>query len=111
MAILSFYECQILVDGVALQEYDNDDTEDKLDQHVPTEVKYVQASSGAEFSIKFKVLPGWDLCHDFCWQISLDGNLVGAKVVTEGAISDGCTSFTVSGVHFRSGQDLAHEEV
>ena len=73
MAILSFYKCQILVNGIAVQEYE-DDIETTPDQLVPTAVKYIEAVSGAHFSIEFSLLMEGVPKDNLAVKIYLDGN-------------------------------------
>jgi hypothetical protein len=88
MAILSFYQCQIMVDGVALREYDDDDddTDQKSDQSIPTVVKYVQATSGAEFSVNFSLLKDWKVDQDLVWKIYLDGTFSQSSVIANSTL-------------------------
>lgn len=83
MAITSFYECQILINGVAVPEYDDEDNnaEGTTHQAAPTVTKYVQAISGAEFSIKTGLLPGWKLDQELAFSFFLDGDVCGNRLV------------------------------
>jgi hypothetical protein len=78
MAILSFYKVEILVNGVALEEYDDDDPERRHIPPIPTLVKYVEATSGAEFSIRYVLLPECKVdedlgTEDLAWKTFLEG--------------------------------------
>lgn len=102
MAILSPYSSQILINGVAVQEYD-DDSEPVPDGPVPTVVKYIEVTSGAEFSVKFSLLEKWHLKDDLVWQISLDGSHVSGRVKTREELSTGDYSSTIQGLQEGSG--------
>jgi hypothetical protein len=81
MAILSLYEVQVFVNDVALQEYDDDNDKQTPDRATsPTVVKYIEAASGAEFSVRSRIRPGWDQEEDMCWDVYLDGNLARSTV-------------------------------
>lgn len=106
MAILSFYECQIRFNGVALQEYDDEDgTEQAPNKPTPIVVKYVEATSGAEFSIKYKVHKGWKLDDDLSWQILLDGKQSNSNLLRRDDVLSGYASSVVEGVRYGSGSD------
>ena len=51
MAIFNLFECTVLVDGAAVEEYDNDDDEQQSTgwQHIN---KYIEAISGANFILQ-----------------------------------------------------------
>lgn len=104
MAILSSYKCQIIVNGVALQEYDDDDAEQKSDETTPTVVKYVEATSGADFGIKCDILQGWNGGNDLVWRIVLDGTKSRSDVLKETEIIPGYTSSVRNGVQSGSGR-------
>ena len=66
MAIIGLFECQILVKGEPLHEYDDDnDVRDhntsrtEEDANSKFSVQYVQAVAGANFAIKYHVKPGF----------------------------------------------------
>jgi hypothetical protein len=106
MAILSFYEVQVRVNDVALQEYDDDDSEQTPDPATPpTVVKYVEAISGAEFSIKSKIRSGWNQDGDLACEISLDGNKVKSYVHSRERYLEGNDSKVIEGVDSGSGSD------
>jgi hypothetical protein len=77
MAILSNFKCEIIVDGVPLEEYDDDDHHHRENQasesQCPEVIKYVEATSGAEFAIKYTFLPGTRVKYDLCTNVHLDG--------------------------------------
>jgi hypothetical protein len=98
MAILSFYQCQIMVDGAVLREYDDDDTDQKPDQTIPTVVKYVQATSGAEFSVNFSLLEDWKVDQDLAWKIYLDGTFSQSSVVANSTLYFDKTSWNLNGL-------------
>ncbi len=75
MAILS--SCpglviEILVDGVPLQEYDDDENEQ---EQPDTVTKYIIAQSGAQFSIRFTASDDFSK-YPFSKQVYLDGTRV-----------------------------------
>ena len=74
MAILDLFECQVLVDGVPLQEYD-DDEENGQSAATNFVMKYIEATSGANFAVKFHVMPGYQFedADLFVWEITIDG--------------------------------------
>lgn len=60
MAILPFrpgIEISIVCNGAVLREYDDDDDDEDLPAAVIS--KYVEAVSGAEFGIQWKISPPW----------------------------------------------------
>jgi len=104
MAILSLYEVQVCVNNVGLQEYDDDDGKQTPDRATaPTVVKYIEAVSGTEFSIKPKIRPGWDQDEDLCWEIFVDGNPVKSYVYLRKKYLAGQDSSICLGVDFCSG--------
>jgi hypothetical protein len=92
MAILKPFECKVEVDDVALEEYEDEDTEQA---NTTTSVtKYIEAASGSNFSLKLTVQAGWKMEADFiAWYIDLDGKRSGGGVV-ESKIYDGSRSCT-----------------
>jgi hypothetical protein len=107
MAILSCFQCQILVNGVALPEYDddNDATERTPNQPGLTSVNYVEAISGAEFSVKYGLLSGWTLKEDLVWKIYLDGKHSQSKVKKTAMLVPGAISWVEEGVKVRISDD------
>jgi hypothetical protein len=92
MAILKPFECTVEVDGVPLEEYEDEDTEQANTTTLLT--KYVEAISGANFSLKFTVQPGWTMKADYiAWYVYLDGTLVTGGVVPSESY-DGDRSYT-----------------
>ncbi|KAF7509838.1 hypothetical protein GJ744_007349 [Endocarpon pusillum] len=80
MAILSFYRCQILVNDEAVLEYE-DDTESTPDGPIPTVVKYIEAISGANFSIKFSHFPQAKLEDELAMRTYFDGTMTSNVVI------------------------------
>lgn len=73
---------EILVDGVPLQEYDDEDEE-----IVPTVVtKYIEAKSGVNFTIRYTVLPQFHIKHALKVQSYLDGKPMENRVRSEDSI-------------------------
>ena len=81
MAVLDAYssiKVQIVVNGVPLQEYDDDE-----ESATPGEVvKYVEAASGAVFEIQHKITPRWPR-HDLLFQYFVDENYTGGIFITK----------------------------
>lgn len=72
MAILGKITVEVLVDGKALQEYEDDDMENENPKSV---VKYIEATSGAAFAIQVSVSEPYKIDSDsLTFQIFLDGN-------------------------------------
>lgn len=69
-------EVEILVNDVALQEY-NDDDDDSVSAH--TVVKYIEAVSGAEFAVRYRLDP--KPSHDVSVDISLDGKWAVSRII------------------------------
>jgi len=92
MAILKPFECKVEVGGVALEEYEDEDTEQP--NTTTSLTKYIEAVSGANFSLKLTVQPGWTMQADFiAWYIDLDGKQCGGGIV-KGESYDGSQSCT-----------------
>jgi hypothetical protein len=105
MAILKPFECTVEVDGVAIEEYEDEDTEQANTTTLLT--KYVEAASGANFSLKFTVQPGWTMKADYiAWYIYLDGTPGGGGIVPSESY-DGDRSHTslLSGVSSGAGNN------
>jgi hypothetical protein len=105
MAILKPFECTVEVDGVALQEYDDEEIEQA--NTTTSLTKYIEAVSRANFSLKFTLQPGWTMKADYIvWSLALDGKNYGGGVITSESY-DGdrsCTSVR-SGVVSGSGDN------
>lgn len=84
---------EILVNGVALQEYDDDE-----DNTVPSTkaVKYIEAVSGAEFAIRYRIdeRPQYDVRLDFC----LDGKSATNKILQLDRFCGGSIENVLAGV-------------
>ena len=92
MAILKPFECKIEVGGAALEEYEDEDTEQANTRTSLT--KYVEAASGANFSLKLTAQPGWTMKADYiAWSIGLDGKKYGGGVIRSECY-DGTSSYT-----------------
>ena len=100
MAILKTLKCQVCVDSVALEEYDDDDEQAPAADSV---TKYVEAVAGATFSLKLTVLPGWRMKCDYLdWYIDLDGTDAVGGIVSHDKYSKS-TGFTDERFGVRSG--------
>lgn len=107
MAILSFFQCEILVKGVALREYDDDDVVTEREDNQPglTSVKYVEAISGAEFSVGYGLLSGWTLKEDLAIKIFLDGKHSQTNVYKKAELVPRAISWVENGIKLRSCND------
>lgn len=92
MAILKPFECTVEVGGVALKEYEDEDTEQAM---ITTSLtKYIEAVSGANFGVKLTIQPGWSMKADYLgWYLALDGKNYGGGVVASDRY-DGLCSYT-----------------
>jgi hypothetical protein len=93
MAILKPFECKVEVGGVALEEYEDEDTEQA--NTTTSLTKYVEAVSGANFGLKLTIHPGWTMQADFIsWYIDLDGKQCGGGLIKSESYdgSRSCTS-------------------
>ncbi len=81
MAILEPFECTVFVDGVAVVEYNDDDEQQRPGENEIT--RYVEAISGANFALHFKIQQDWRMKCDFLtWEIHFDGKrCLGAVVL------------------------------
>ena len=91
MAIIGLFECQVIVNGEPLPEYDDDDDErdhstERVEEDARSKlsVKYVEAVVAANFGIKFHVKPGFSFEEaDYLGvRLILDGQFQGGPVVT-----------------------------
>jgi len=74
MAILGKITAEVLVDGQALQEYEDDGIENENPDLV---VKYIEATSGANFHIRVSILDSFKITSDaVSLEVYLDGNNV-----------------------------------
>jgi hypothetical protein len=73
MAITEWFECTISIDGAVAREYDVPENENG--RTLPNEVtKYIEAKSGANFSVEFKIKPLYNFNSDLlAWFIKMDG--------------------------------------
>jgi hypothetical protein len=98
MAILKPFECKVEVDGVALEEYEDEDTEQA--NTTTSLTKYIEATSGSNFSLKLTIHPGWKMQADYIvWYIDLDGKKSSGGLVKSETYdgSRSCTS-VLSGI-------------
>lgn len=93
------------MNGTPLPEYDDDDTADVHDHPVPLAVKYIEATAGSDFAIKFSLLPGWKMEDDLAWSIILDGSVSQGTVIEKARIPPGMHSKIRDSVKFGSGND------
>jgi hypothetical protein len=104
MAILHYCQCQVLVNGVPAQEYDHDD-EAAGPQQPGTVTQYIEAVSGAEFSIRVSSLPAWTWSNDLVWGIFLDGRTSEGRVVIKRSPSSALPFWVSEGEYSGSGTD------
>jgi hypothetical protein len=64
--------------GESLPEYDNDEEE----PHSNSLTKYIEAKSGAEFTIQLRLHPPYPV-HSVCFKLSLDGKCIAHRIVDE----------------------------
>lgn len=83
---------EILVNGTVIQEYDDDDD----NSGSGSTVKYIEAVSGAEFAIRYKIdeEPDYDVRVDF----SLDGRRASGEIVQLDRFYGGSVENVVAGV-------------
>ena len=84
MVCLGFHEIQLRVNGVPLNEYDDDDDEpeQKISNHTQYTSKYVEAPPGQFFTIFHRVRPGYDFnCDYLSYETRIDGAPVSGAVV------------------------------
>jgi hypothetical protein len=75
MANLRPFECTIEINGVAVQEYEDEEAGQANTTTVLT--KYIEVVSGANFSIVSTIQPGWTMHADCAsFELFLDGKLV-----------------------------------
>lgn len=74
MAILKGIEASVVIDGKALTEYDDEDTLGESSDHTSEVSKYIEAVSGAKFSISITVPKSYNFVKDaITFRLSLDG--------------------------------------
>ena len=74
MAILKGVEASVLIDGKALTEYDDEDTRDENSDPTSQVSKYIEAISGAEFSISVTMPRSYNFVGDAVkFELRLDG--------------------------------------
>lgn len=108
MAIIENFEVVVHVDNKPAREYDfNQPEKDGLLAIDPPGVvtKYIEAISGAPFSIEMKVLPQRRLlCDGLKWHISLDGEAITRQTVQRQEYSNGKENIiTKHGTHVWKG--------
>lgn len=105
MAILSFYRCEVLVNDVPLAEYDDEDTQDIPHNPTPQAIKYIEATAGSEFAIKFSLLAPWTMEDDLVWKVFLDGSQSTGSLFKKSETTAGVYSKIRDGVNVGSGND------
>jgi hypothetical protein len=97
MAVLDLFECQVLVDGQNLLEYDDDDDGGGNDEGRSEEgassklsTRYIEAVSGANFGVKFGVKPGFRFAKDsyLSMIIRVDGQALSNPVISKAMYSN-----------------------
>ncbi len=81
MAILGKITAEVLVDGQALQEYEDDDMKE---DDPKLAVKYIEATSGANFHIRVSILGSFKITSDaISLQVHLDGKYVEEVIILD----------------------------
>ena len=89
MAILKEIEASVIIDGNALTEYDDEDTLDESSEHTSEVSKYIEAVSGAEFSIGLTVPKSYNFRGDaLSFKTSLDGVYVESTFCREAKLKN-----------------------
>jgi hypothetical protein len=104
MAILRPFECAVEVNGVAVDEYEDEDAEPANTATVLT--KYIEVVSGTNFTLVFTIQQGWAM-HADCvsFKFSLDGKpIVGCIIPKESCREDRSVSIRRSSLFISSGQ-------
>ena len=92
MAILDHFECQVLVNGEPLSEYDDEDCKGGHGETISGEdassdmsVKYIEAVAGSNFAIKCHFKPGFQFAEadHLAMKIHLDGQQNSGIVLTK----------------------------
>lgn len=82
MAILRPFECTIEINGIAVQEYEDEEAEQANTTTVLT--KYIEVVSGANFSIVSTIQPGWTMHADCAsFDLFLDGKWVAGWMLSK----------------------------
>ena len=110
MAILKPFECKVEVDGVALEEFEDEETREADTRTSLT--KYIEAASGANFSLKLVIHPGWTMKADYiAWYVVMDGKSYGGGIVPSKDYDDNRSCTSVShGVRSGSGDDWSERK-
>jgi hypothetical protein len=104
MAILRPFECAVEVNGVAVDEYEDEDAEPANTATVLT--KYIEVVSGTNFTLVFTIQQGWAMHADgVSFDISLDGKfIIGSIIPKEDCREYRSVSIRKSGLSTGSGQ-------
>src|SRR5436305_2135261 len=104
MAILPPFECAVEVNGVAVNEYEDEDAEPANTATVLT--KYIEVVSGTNFTFVFTIQPGWAMHADgVSFDIFLDGKFViGCIVPKENCRENRSVTIRKSSLLIRAGQ-------
>ena len=89
MAILKGIEASIIIGGKALTEYDDEDTGDGGSDHTSEVSKYIEAVSGAEFSISITVPKSYKFkANALSFRLILDGVWVKSRFCREATLKN-----------------------
>ena len=89
MAILKGIEASVIVDGKALAEYDDEDTLDESPDQTSEVSKYIEAVSGAEFSISITVPRSYNFVGNaIALEPSIDGVCVHNRLCREAILKN-----------------------
>ena len=86
MAIFGKITVQVLVNGQALPEYEDDDIKDESPNLV---LKHIEATSGAPFGIKLSVAEPYNIdCDSLAFYIWLDGSFAESRLLIKDQFSN-----------------------
>ena len=89
MAILKEIEASVIIDGKALTEYDDEDTRDENSDPTSEVSKYIEAVSGAEFSISTTVPKSYNFVGNaIAFQLRLDGVWVAGQLLRKAVLEN-----------------------
>ena len=110
MAILKPFECKVEVDGVALEEFEDEETGEADTRTSMT--KYIEAASGVNFSLKLVIQPGWTMKADYIgWLVVMDGKNYGGGIIKSKDYHDNRSCISVlHGVTSGSGDDWSERK-
>ena len=108
MTILKGIEASVIIDGKALAEYDDEDTRDDKSDPTSEVTKYIEAVSGAEFSINVTMPKSYDFVGNaLAFKFSLDGVRVWIWLCREAKLKDLREDWhvTIAGLQVKNGEE------